>query len=115
MRTIIATFIFFASAITAAQAAPLKPMSATYTVVRDGKPIGDATYALVANPDGTWTLRSQTHGSAGMARLLGLESRIGTLQAGRDADLIALDGEPLELTTSVQWVLVDGTIYEKDN
>ena len=49
------------------------------------------------------------------ARLLGLESRIGTLQAGRDADLIALDGEPLELTTSVQWVLVDGSIYEKDN
>ncbi len=49
------------------------------------------------------------------ARLLGLENRIGTLQEGRDADLLALDGDPLELTTAIKWVLVDGTIYEKGN
>jgi imidazolonepropionase-like amidohydrolase len=47
------------------------------------------------------------------ARLLGLDDRIGTLEAGHDADLIALDGDPLELTTSIQWVLVDGKTYEK--
>jgi len=58
-----------------ASAANLKPMTATYAVVRDGKPIGDANYALVANADGTWTLHSQTHGTAGMARLLGLDVR----------------------------------------
>lgn len=58
-----------------AAAANLKPMSATYSVVRDGKAIGDANYSLVANPDGTWTLRSQTRGSAGMAKLLGLDVR----------------------------------------
>jgi len=49
------------------------------------------------------------------ARLLGLEERVGTLAPGRDADLVALDGDPLELTTSIQWVLVDGTIHEKGN
>jgi imidazolonepropionase-like amidohydrolase len=49
------------------------------------------------------------------ARLLGLESRVGTLAAGRDADLIALDGDPLELSTAIQWVLVDGILYEKGN
>jgi imidazolonepropionase-like amidohydrolase len=49
------------------------------------------------------------------ARLLGLEERVGTLEAGRDADLVALDGDPLELTTSVQWVLVDGKTYAKGN
>ena len=75
MRTIIAIFVLLASATCAAQAASLTPVSATYAVVRDGKPIGDANYALVANPDGTWTLRSQTHGSAGMAKLLGLDVR----------------------------------------
>jgi imidazolonepropionase-like amidohydrolase len=49
------------------------------------------------------------------ARLLGLDGRIGTLEKGHDADLLALDGDPLELTTSIQWVLVDGKIYEKGN
>jgi imidazolonepropionase-like amidohydrolase len=49
------------------------------------------------------------------ARLLGLEGRVGTLEAGRDADLLALDGDPLELTTSIKWVLVDGNTYEKGN
>jgi imidazolonepropionase-like amidohydrolase len=49
------------------------------------------------------------------ARLLGLDGRVGTLEAGRNADLVALDGDPLELTTSIQWVLVDGKVYEKGN
>jgi imidazolonepropionase-like amidohydrolase len=49
------------------------------------------------------------------ARLLGLEGRVGTLEAGRDADLVALDGDPLELTTSVRWVLVDGKTYSQGN
>jgi imidazolonepropionase-like amidohydrolase len=49
------------------------------------------------------------------ARLLGLEKRLGTLEAGRDADLVALNGDPLELTTAITWVLVDGTIQEKGN
>lgn len=64
--------LMFASAVSAAN---LQPMNATYSVVRDGKPIGDANYSLVANADGTWTLRSQTRGSAGMAKLLGLDVR----------------------------------------
>jgi imidazolonepropionase-like amidohydrolase len=49
------------------------------------------------------------------ARLLGIENRVGTVEAGRDADLVALSGDPLELITSIRWVLVDGKIYEKDN
>jgi imidazolonepropionase-like amidohydrolase len=49
------------------------------------------------------------------ARLLGLGQRVGTLEAGHDADLVALNGDPLELTTSIQWVLVDGKTYAKGN
>lgn len=56
-----------------AGAASLKPTSAKYSVVRDGKAIGDANYSLAANADGTWTLRSETRGSAGLAKLLGLD------------------------------------------
>ena len=59
----------------ATQAADLKPASAVYTVVRDGKPIGDANYTLSANPDGTWTLRSEMQGTSGTARLVGLNIR----------------------------------------
>ncbi|MEP6940506.1 MAG: DUF3108 domain-containing protein [Rudaea sp.] len=58
-----------------AHAAALKPLTATYTVARDGKQVGDSTYSLAANPDGTWTLRSETHGTSGMARLAGLDVR----------------------------------------
>jgi hypothetical protein len=64
--------LIFASGVAAAN---LQPMSATYSVMRDGKTIGDANYSLAANADGTWTLHSQTRGSAGMARLLGLDVR----------------------------------------
>jgi hypothetical protein len=58
-----------------AHAANLHPMSATYNVLRDGKAVGDAIYTLQSNSDGTWTLRSETHGTAGMARLAGLDVR----------------------------------------
>ena len=58
-----------------AHAADLKPMTAVYSVVRNGKAIGDATYTLTAIGDGTWTLTSITRGSAGMARLLSLDVR----------------------------------------
>lgn len=46
------------------------------------------------------------------ARLLGLEQRVGSIAPGRDADLLALDGDPLELTTSIQWILVNGTMAQ---
>ena len=74
-------------AVPAAVAASLKPMSATYSVVRDGKAVGDALYSLVANQDGSWTLRSVTKGSAGMARLVGLDVR-------EESTFRWLDGKP---------------------
>lgn len=42
------------------------------------------------------------------AKLLGLESRVGTIAAGRDADLVALSGDPFDLTTTVRWTMTDG-------
>ncbi len=71
----LALAFLFAFSACAAQAADLKPASAVYTVVRDGKPIGDANYTLSSNPDGTWTLRSEMQGTSGTARLVGLNIR----------------------------------------
>lgn len=56
-----------------AHGATPKAATAVYDVQRDGKTVGVATQTLVDNGDGTWTLHSVTKGSAGMARLLGLD------------------------------------------
>lgn len=48
------------------------------------------------------------------ASLLGIDKRVGTIAVGKDADLVALNGEPLEFTTSILWVMVDGQTIEMD-
>jgi len=42
------------------------------------------------------------------ARLLGIDGECGTLEAGRRADLVVLDGDPLDLAAKVKLVLVGG-------
>ena len=42
------------------------------------------------------------------ARMLDLDDRIGTLEVGKDADLVLLDGDPLSVYTKVLETWVDG-------
>jgi imidazolonepropionase-like amidohydrolase len=44
------------------------------------------------------------------ARIAGVADRIGTVAAGRDADLVLWSGPPADLTSSVQAVLIDGQL-----
>jgi imidazolonepropionase-like amidohydrolase len=46
------------------------------------------------------------------ARLLGVDARIGSLQAGKDADLALFDGDPFEYTTHCIGTIVDGVHYD---
>lgn len=42
------------------------------------------------------------------AEILGVEDRIGSLEPGKDADVVILDGPPLSVTSWVERVFVDG-------
>ena len=44
------------------------------------------------------------------AKLLGLQDRLGTIEKGKDADLIFLDGDPLAAETRVTRVMIGGEI-----
>ncbi len=42
------------------------------------------------------------------AKLLGIDSKVGTIEPGKDADLVLYDGDPFEYTTKVCTVFIDG-------
>ena len=42
------------------------------------------------------------------AKILGIADRVGSLEAGKDADAVLLDADPLEYTSHVEAVRVNG-------
>jgi imidazolonepropionase-like amidohydrolase len=51
------------------------------------------------------------------ARIMGWEDRVGTIEQGKLADLIAVSGDPLEDITeleSVRWVMKGGVVVKDD-
>lgn len=44
------------------------------------------------------------------ARHIGAEERVGSLEVGKDADIVITDGCPFEVSTNVKYVLIDGKI-----
>ncbi|MFN3943863.1 MAG: amidohydrolase family protein [Allosphingosinicella sp.] len=53
--------------------------------------------------------------SARPAEALGLDGEIGSLRPGRRADVVIWDGDPLELTSGVQAVWIDGVAQPLEN
>ncbi len=49
------------------------------------------------------------------AEILGLGDRLGTLEPGKIANLIVTDGDPLEITTRVVHLIIDGRVVSTDN
>jgi imidazolonepropionase-like amidohydrolase len=47
------------------------------------------------------------------ARLLGIQNRVGSLEAGKDADLALYDGDPFEYTTHCTATLINGRVVSE--
>ena len=50
------------------------------------------------------------------AKLIGIEKDLGTVEAGKIADLVAVPGDPLadiKLMTQVSFVMKAGTVYKQ--
>jgi hypothetical protein len=67
--------------------------------VRDGVDPGDALRMITQNP----------------ARFLGVLDRIGTLERGKDADLVILTGDPFGPGTRVKRVMVNGRFIDEED
>lgn len=62
--------------------------------VREGMKEEEALKAITINP----------------AQILGVDQRVGSLEKGKDADLVILNGHPLAIQTKVEQVLVNGQV-----
>ena len=50
------------------------------------------------------------------AKQLGIDKRVGSIESGKDADLVIYDKHPLSNYAKVQKVLIDGEVYfDRDN
>jgi len=47
------------------------------------------------------------------AKILGLDKSVGSLEVGKDADLVAWSGDPLAATSAATWVMIDGRVLHK--
>lgn len=61
---------------------------------REGLPYEEALKAITINP----------------AKIIGVGERVGSLEKGKDADIRILSGDPLELKTKVEKVIIDGEL-----
>ena len=63
---------------------------------------------------GLTAIQSLTAGTLNGARLLGWDKRVGTIESGKLADIVAVAGNPLEdihRTEQVSFVMKGGVIY----
>lgn len=69
-----ACLLLLATSVAAAETgSPPAPFKAEYTASRNGKALGRTTIEFIDNHDSTWTLRTSTVGTSGLARVAGLD------------------------------------------
>ncbi len=68
-----------------------------------------AAYSVKEGMDEKEALKSITINAA---EICGIEDRVGSLEKGKDADIVVLDGPPLELKSRVEKVFIEGEEIE---
>ena len=72
-------------------------------------------FGLMVEWGGMTPMAALTAGTMGGARLLGWDSRVGSITAGKLADIVAVPGDPLQdihATERVSFVMKGGVIYK---
>ena len=82
-----------------AQAQSIDLLTAAAFAVRHGMPQNEALKAVTVTP----------------AEILGVADKVGTLEKGKDADILILSGDPLKVTTCIEKVILNGkTVYKAE-
>jgi len=69
-----------------------------------------AAVAVKEGMDETEALRAITINAA---EITGIDDRVGSLAVGKDADIIVMDGHPLELKSKVLYTIINGQVVKK--
>ena len=67
--------------------------------VREGMPQEEALKAITINA----------------AEIVGISDRVGSLEVGKDADIVIFDGEPLDLRSRVATTIINGKVVYDTN
>jgi len=66
-----------------------------------------AALAVKKGMDRTEALKAITINAA---EIMGIEDRVGSLKAGKDADIVIWDGDPLDIQSTVEYTIINGEI-----
>ncbi|MDO8548792.1 MAG: amidohydrolase family protein [Ignavibacteria bacterium] len=70
--------------------------------------------AAVANANGLSFEDALATITIDAAKILGIENRVGSIEEGKDADLVLFDGNPFEYTSHVCTVIINGAIVKEE-
>ncbi len=69
--------------------------------------------AAIAVKEGMEEMEALKSITINAAEITGIADRVGSLEPGKDADIVIFDGHPLEFRTRAVWVFIDGYAVKK--